>query len=575
MLKHLIRSAFVACLLAAGMAPAQADDPASGSLGEFNAGSRISLQALTPNQVENLAIAGKVWGFLKYHHPVVTGGQRQWDVELLKILPELLAAPDRGSADAILHRWIAGLGPVAECSPCASLDKQGLQLLPDLDWLGDAQLSPALRHDLNKIYRHRSGAGKQYYVSLTPQVRNPVFVNEPDYNRLSFPDAGFQLLSLFRFWNIVEYWAPYRDQIGEDWDKVLRQSIASVALAKDRSAYELAMMAVVARLHDTHANLWSSMRVQPPVGNCRLPVQVRFLEGRATVSGHAGDDGAASGLERGDIIESIDGLPVAQLIDTWRPYYAASNEPTRLRDMAEGLTRGACGPTQLKIRQGASLKEVTATRVPRSGPRKLPTHDRAGETFQLLADDIAYIKLSSIKSADIPGYMERAARTRGLIVDIRNYPSEFVPFALGQYVVDRPTAFARFTIGDLNNPGGFGWSPETGLRPHAAPYPGKVMILVDEVSQSQSEYTAMALRAGPRAKVVGSTTAGADGNLSRIPLPGGLHSAISGIGVFYPDKRPTQRIGIVPDIDVKPTIEGIRAGRDEVLDAAIAEIRRE
>ena len=47
---------------------------------------------------------------------------------------------------------------------------------------------------------------------------------------------------------------------------------------------------------------------------------------------------------------------------------------------------------------------------------------------------------------------------------------------------------------------------------------------------------------------------------------------ISGIGVFYPDKRPTQRIGIVPDKEVKPTIAGIRAGRDEVLEAAMREI---
>ena len=28
---------------------------------------------------------------------------------------------------------------------------------------------------------------------------------------------------------------------------------------------------------------------------------------------------------------------------------------------------------------------------------------------------------------------------------------------------------------------------------------------------------------------------------------------ISGIGVFYPNKRPTQRVGIVPDREVKPT----------------------
>jgi C-terminal processing protease CtpA/Prc len=96
-----------------------------------------------------------------------------------------------------------------------------------------------------------------------------------------------------------------------------------------------------------------------------------------------------------------------------------------------------------------------------------------------------------------------------------------------------------------------------------------VVILVDEVTQSQAEYTAMALRTAPNALVVGSTTAGADGNVSAIPLPGGLRSMISGIGVFYPDKTPTQRIGIVPDIEVAPTVSGVRDGRDEVLDAAL------
>ena len=49
---------------------------------------------------------------------------------------------------------------------------------------------------------------------------------------------------------------------------------------------------------------------------------------------------------------------------------------------------------------------------------------------------------------------------------------------------------------------------------------------------------------------------------------------ISGIGVFYPDKRPTQRVGIIPDIEVRPTIAGIRAGRDELLEAAVSEIQR-
>jgi C-terminal processing protease CtpA/Prc len=101
------------------------------------------------------------------------------------------------------------------------------------------------------------------------------------------------------------------------------------------------------------------------------------------------------------------------------------------------------------------------------------------------------------------------------------------------------------------------------------------VILVDERSLSQAEYTAMAFRAARGAIVVGSQTAGADGNVSAFVLPGGLQTMISGIGVFYPDKTPTQRIGIVPDVEVRPTIAGIRAGRDEVLEEAVRQITGE
>jgi hypothetical protein len=55
-------------------------------------------------------------------------------------------------------------------------------------------------------------------------------------------------------------------------------------------------------------------------------------------------------------------------------------------------------------------------------------------------------------------------------------------------------------------------------------------------------------------------------------MPGGFSTMISGLGVFYPDGKPTQQIGIIPDKTVVPTIEGIRAGRDEVLEEAVREI---
>jgi C-terminal processing protease CtpA/Prc len=200
------------------------------------------------------------------------------------------------------------------------------------------------------------------------------------------------------------------------------------------------------------------------------------------------------------------------------------------------------------------------------------THDLPGDTFRLLSDRVAYLKLSSVKVADIDRYLQLAAKTQGLIVDIRNYPSEFVPYALGSHLIEQPMPFVKFTVGDLTNPGAFHWDAPVRITPASPQYAGKVIILVDEISQSQAEFTTMALRASPRVIVIGSTTAGADGNYTNILLPGGLNTGISGLGVFYPDGRPTQQIGIVPDKTVVPTVEGIRAGRDEVLEEAVRQI---
>jgi C-terminal processing protease CtpA/Prc len=197
-------------------------------------------------------------------------------------------------------------------------------------------------------------------------------------------------------------------------------------------------------------------------------------------------------------------------------------------------------------------------------------NDLPGETFRLLTKDVAYLKLSSASSRNSEEYIYKASGTKVLVIDIRNYPKDFMVFALGGHFVDRPTAFARFTTADAANPGAFVWTSPIALQPVSPTYAGRIVILVDESSQSQAEYTAMAFRSARGALVAGSTTAGADGNVSPIVLPGGLRTLISGIGVFYPDRRPTQQVGIVPDIVVHPTISGIRQGRDEVLEAAVS-----
>ncbi|MGA3226796.1 MAG: S41 family peptidase [Acidobacteriaceae bacterium] len=529
---------------------------------EFDSGSRIVLNGLTPTQVSNLVTLARVWGMLKYHHPTITSGQRRWDYELLRVLPAILAAPDRTHANDALVAWIDKLGPIPPCGPCVPAPSGQLDIKPVLDWIRDrAMLGTPLSERLESIYTNRTG--KQFYVS-TAGNGNPSFDHELDYPQITFPDSGFQLLALFRWWNILQYWAPDRDVAGQDWTAVLADFIPKLALAKDKTAYQLALFELIAKANDTHANLWSSLAARPPVGDCALPVTLRFIGDRPIVYRVGSPD---AGLRPGDILDNLDGTSVESMIDRWSVYYADSNDAARKRDIAANLTRGVCGPVSVKITRSGLPVQTLATR--NHFKPSAVTHDQPGDTFRLLSPQVAYIKLSSIKAADLPTYFEKAKSTKGIVVDIRNYPSAFMPFAMGAYLATHPTRFVAFTFADLANPGAFHFGDGPMIKPGPVHYGGRVAILVDETSQSQAEYTAMALRAMPNAIVVGSTTAGADGDVSLIHLPGQLSTLISGLGVFYPDHRPTQRVGIVPDIVVMPTIQGIAAGRDEVLESAV------
>lgn len=540
---------------------------------EFANGSGIHIDTLSNVQSDNLATLGEVWGFLKYFHPAVTSGTKQWDFELFRVMPKVIGATSRDAANRVLLDWIDSLGTVPPCSPCATPDTKA-QMHTPIEWMHDtAKLGKPLSDALVHIYENRI-AQQQFYVSLGAANKNPFFDNEMMYDKITFPDSGYALLAGYRFWSIIQYWYPYRDLVAGDWAQALRDSIPELASANDDTAFDRAMLKLIARVQDTHANLWSSLDSRPPVGDCQVPIAVRFIGDKAVIGEVRKDVAEKSDIRRGDVIDKLDGVAVSELVKEWLPYYAASNQPTRLRDIGRSMLRGACSTAHLQIdRAGKSLK-VDAQRIQLSYAEQAlgATHDLPGDTFRLLTPDIAYLKLSSLKIADVPGFITQASQTKGLIVDIRNYPAQFVVLTLGALLVEEPTPFAQFSSGDLSNPGEFTRRDTVTLKPRMPHYGGKVMILVDETSQSQAEYTAMALRSSPRAKVIGSTTAGADGNISEIPLPGARSAAISGLGVFYPDGRRTQQIGIIPDIVVKPTIAGIRDGKDEVLERAISEI---
>ena len=229
-------------------------------------------------------------------------------------------------------------------------------------------------------------------------------MNRPT-RRIELPDAGYQLLALYRFWNIVEYWFPYRDLIDGSWDGELTAFIPRIALANDGDAYKREMMALIARVHDTHANLWSSLAVRPPVGACQIPVTLRFIEDQAVVTGYVarGRRRRRRVCVRGDVVTATRrrrGPGSGRAMDAVLRRVESADAPARYRavDDARRLrrrrrcrssTRRQDAGTEDRARDGVAGRVSTAGR----------THDRPGDTFRKLSPDVAYLKLSSVQAA--------------------------------------------------------------------------------------------------------------------------------------------------------------------------------
>ena len=158
--------------------------------------------------------------------------------------------------------------------------------------------------------------------------------------------------------------------------------------------------------------------------------------------------------------------------------------------------------------------------------------------------------------------------TDGIVFDLRNYPNG-TAWGLIDRLFPTPRQVAAFDSADLNNPGNFQRITTTLGGSLPVNYTGRILILVNEITLSQAEYSVMLLQAGGNTITIGSQTQGADGNVTSVLLPQDSSAMFTGLGVFYPDGRETQRIGIVPDIHVTPDIVSLSEGRDVVLETAL------
>jgi C-terminal processing protease CtpA/Prc len=527
---------------------------------EFDAGSKFEIMNLNDIQKRNLFVFGKVWGFVKYYHPAIAEGKISWDYELFRMLPKI----NSQNFDDELVLWINKLGTFKTTTQ--KLPKESvIKLLPNTKWISDTNL---ISSELSALLQNVNAADRSssnYYISLRRRVKNPEFTNEKVFSKMEYSDTGIKLLAVFRYWNMIEYFFPNRHLMDENWDTVLKEFIPRMVATKDQKEYTFTLLELIGKIQDTHANIWRyNEAIADYFGQNIAPVGLSFVENKAVVV-KLYDELKDRNLQIGDVILAVNGIKVEDWIKKNLKYFPASNYPTQLRDISQRILRTNEQTISLTIENILGQKEVVVNTVKdKYFPNEMVSH-------KIINENIGYIYPGSLKKGEIHQIMDKFLDKKGLIVDLRCYPSDFIVFRLSNYLLNVKKDFVKFTAGDIKTPGLFtfrGGEMRVGGK-NKNHFKGKVIILVNEETQSNAEYTTMALRVAPNAIVLGSTTAGADGNISGITLPGNIFTYISGIGVLTPDGSETQRIGIVPDVKIEPTINGIRAGKDEVLEKAI------
>ncbi|MEQ8905983.1 S41 family peptidase [Ekhidna sp.] len=524
------------------------------------------------SKVDRIYYTCKIWGFLKYYHPLVSKGSFDWDDKIASVLKNTANIQTYPEFSEFMSRWIYYMGQVPPCTTCRQ-SGSGEAFLKnfDLSWTQDSRFSDELKKSLKNIELNRF-QGNHYYAGQGDlQLFEPR--NEQPHDDLNLIDEYERLIPLFRYWNYIEYFYPYKYQTDQDWDEVLKEMIPKFLAAEKKLDFHLAILELIVKVDDTHAGLSTPVLDEMPYSNY-LPARFDYIENQAVITEIIDPERAKlNDLQIGDAIKTVNGQSVSDLHKANKKYIWGSNDAVKNRSIYHTLFMGLKESPRVTIeRNGATRTEnLLLYKYSDISYTKSPPKPK----WESIGDSIGYVNLDALLVRDVDQMMGEFMDKTVIILDVRNEPKGTYR-AISKYLNTSDTTFAIYTKPDFSYPGKFVWQGKNKCgEKNEDYYKGKVILLVNEKTQDHAEFTCMCLQTAPNVTVIGSQTAGTDGKAINFPIYSRFYTSMTGMGVFYANKEPTQRVGIAQDVYVTPTIAGIRAGRDEILETAIEVAKEE
>jgi C-terminal processing protease CtpA/Prc len=398
--------------------------------------------------------------------------------------------------------------------------------------------------------------GERPDFGLMPSAFRDVPYAEPSY-----PNREMRILCAFRIWGIMHYFNPVVAPIGKKWDDALVEYLPKFSEAKDAREYQLTIAEMVARTGDMSSRAKSTV-LDTVFGVASPPYEVRMIENQPVITS-VFKSGAA---QPGDVILKVGGEPVQKRIDEVSRYFAGPPMVTLGSQL---------GRFVLTVRR----KDNTEHDIPATGDladKKYLAAHRTGDAVRIINEKIGYADLERVESAELDAMFEKFRQTSAIVFDLRGYPRDTVlaiAARLGSLNQAVAAGLQRNVVGIGANETHINFlQTEFRLPPTTKPrYAGKTVALIDDASRSITAEGAMCFKAANGTVLIGSTALPIfSGHSTVFDVPGGAKVYFAGQSTRWPDGSPLQQGSVHPDVEVLPTIAGIREGRDEVLDKAIA-----
>jgi len=393
-------------------------------------------------------------------------------------------------------------------------------------------------------------------------------LNNLSVNTADSLDTRFGDLAII--WNVFQHFFPYLDISKTNWTQDLRIAFSNALTDKDSYDFTGTLQKLTANLKDEHIVVsWAKDQKAFFPG-----ITWEWIENKLVVTKVFATKRL---LERGDVITAIDNETPENYFKNEEQYIAAATPG--------GLINQAESRTLLGIRKTAmQFSFLNRDNVPKQGTlvrnfgyqdhyKELSLTDSAN-SIRHVGENIMYINIGVANMKAINKALPQLKKCKAIICDLRNDMidndnNHFIEYLLTQKDTAKHWFYtAHIIYPDQENIRGYdmeGWE----LVPAKPHLDAKIIFLVDGSDYSWAESYMSIIAHYKLATIIGQPTAGTNGDVNQLLLPGSYGISFSGLKVMQLDGSQHQGVGTKPNIYVTKTIKGVRDGKDEFLEKAI------